>query len=370
MKKLSILLSLLVGVAMVLAACSSAGEKNNENAPAGTLNAPGGGVITGTQTAPLLQTPAFTETSPTPAMTEAPTLAVTSPVTVPATLQPTSPSAVVTGTPTSTVNLPNTGKVGPVQLTQVMDAQLLSQNDENLGHVSDMVINLNNQHVDYVLFTLGSTFNLGDNLVAIPWNDLDLRHPANDTSLAFYFKGNNQALQNAPNFAANQMPDFTTPNWDEQWRAFWNSQPGLEVVPAVTGTVTSTVPLTTTGSMTSTMGTGTLNRTLLASKLLDYNVQGANGEDLGEVKDAIINPQSGKIQYVVLASGGVLGIGEKWIPVPLKALTIGQADNTFALNVTQQDLSNAPNFDLNKLPDTTAPGWDANLQSYWNQLIH
>ena len=65
-----------------------------------------------------------------------------------------------------------------------------------------------------------------------------------------------------------------------------------------------------------------------ASKILDANAKSRDGKDLGEVEDPIVNPTTGKIDFVVLGQGGVLGIGEDHIPVPWRAVTVQSDGNT------------------------------------------
>lgn len=52
-----------------------------------------------------------------------------------------------------------------------------------------------------------------------------------------------------------------------------------------------------------------------AQNLVGRTVVGADGKDLGEVKDVILNARNGNAEKLVIASGGFLGIGEKNIAV-------------------------------------------------------
>src|SRR4051812_30650329 len=74
--------------------------------------------------------------------------------------------------------------------------------------------------------------------------------------------------------------------------------------PAATGTPTQLVPAKP-APAARTMPT-TQQRTS-AEQLIGKSVIGANNEDLGKVKDVILEPQSGKAKQLVVASGGFLG---------------------------------------------------------------
>jgi sporulation protein YlmC with PRC-barrel domain len=60
-----------------------------------------------------------------------------------------------------------------------------------------------------------------------------------------------------------------------------------------------------------------------AEEMIDTDVRGQNGEQIGEVKDIIVG-EDGNIRKVVVEVGGFLEIGDQHIGVPWKDVTIGQ----------------------------------------------
>jgi sporulation protein YlmC with PRC-barrel domain len=90
---------------------------------------------------------------------------------------------------------------------------------------------------------------------------------------------------------------------------------------------------------------------LKASELIGMKVESTEGKSLGDIKDLVIDPDDGSIQYAVLDFGGFAGIGDKYFAVPWEALQLGQGHDKIALDVSKRDLKNAPGFDKNNWPD-------------------
>ena len=53
-----------------------------------------------------------------------------------------------------------------------------------------------------------------------------------------------------------------------------------------------------------------------ANTLLGNDVYNKDGEDLGDIKEFMLDMASGKVTYAVLSFGGLLGIGDKLFAVP------------------------------------------------------
>src|SRR4051794_29279169 len=59
-----------------------------------------------------------------------------------------------------------------------------------------------------------------------------------------------------------------------------------------------------------------------ASSLEGETVLDAHGNDFAEIEEIVLDVAGGRIAYAVLAVGGFLGIGEKYLPVPWRALRL------------------------------------------------
>ncbi len=106
-------------------------------------------------------------------------------------------------------------------------------------------------------------------------------------------------------------------------------------------------------------------RVMSASSLSGDRVKNAAGEDLGKVKELMIDVPSGRVAYAVLSFGGVLGIGNKLFASPWNALTLDEDEKQFVLNVDKTTLENAPGFDEDHWPDMADPTWGTEINKYY-----
>jgi len=88
-----------------------------------------------------------------------------------------------------------------------------------------------------------------------------------------------------------------------------------------------------------------------AHSLLGMEVKNRDGEKLGEIKDIVVDLQSGRISYVALSAGGFLGIREKLIAVPANSVTPSESGSFLILDATRGEIQDAPGFAATNWPD-------------------
>lgn len=105
--------------------------------------------------------------------------------------------------------------------------------------------------------------------------------------------------------------------------------------------------------------------TLSASTLIGDSVMNSAGEELGSIKDIMLDLDSGRIAYAVLSFGGFLGLGDKLFAVPWNALQLDAPNHSFILNVDKQTLQNANGFDEGDWPDMADRTWGARVHEHY-----
>jgi len=102
-----------------------------------------------------------------------------------------------------------------------------------------------------------------------------------------------------------------------------------------------------------------------ADTLLGNDVYNKDGEDLGDIKEFMIDMASGRVEYAVLSFGGVLGLGDKLFAVPWAALTLDTANKRFTLDVPKSTLDGAPGFDKDRWPSMADKVWARGVHEFY-----
>jgi sporulation protein YlmC with PRC-barrel domain len=107
-----------------------------------------------------------------------------------------------------------------------------------------------------------------------------------------------------------------------------------------------------------------------AETLIGDSVVNAAEEDLGDIKEIMLDMQTGQVAYAVLAFGGFLGLGEKLFAVPWQALHLDTVNKRMVLNVDKERLKTAPGFDKDTWPDMSDVAWASGIHSFYGTDIH
>jgi PRC-barrel domain len=89
----------------------------------------------------------------------------------------------------------------------------------------------------------------------------------------------------------------------------------------------------------------------------------SNGDSVGQIERVMIDKLSGKVAYAVMSFGGFLGMGEDYYPLPWPVLTYNPGLGGYEVNITEQQLKNAPKF-------SRYDNWDWSDRSRTERISH
>jgi hypothetical protein len=96
---------------------------------------------------------------------------------------------------------------------------------------------------------------------------------------------------------------------------------------------------------------GASQATLIAvGAILEALVHGPGDEKLGKVADIMLTAGNGEIAYVVLARGGLLGVGETLHAISWRDFTVDPDDGSLELPLSGADLDARDGFDKDHWP--------------------
>lgn len=120
------------------------------------------------------------------------------------------------------------------------------------------------------------------------------------------------------------------------------------------------------------MSNTTIGCMMSASSLTGDYIKNRQDETLGSVHDIMICCDTGKVSYVVMTSGGFLGMGNKLFAIPMSALSLDREDQCLRMDASQDTFDEADGFDKDNWPDFADRRWEEATHSrydakpYWD----
>lgn len=88
-----------------------------------------------------------------------------------------------------------------------------------------------------------------------------------------------------------------------------------------------------------------------ASRVLEMGVRNAQGQELGDISEIVVDPVTAQVKYLVLTTGETLGLGGTLHAVPWQAFSPGGQADTLVLNISREMLTKTVGFDDDHWPD-------------------
>jgi sporulation protein YlmC with PRC-barrel domain len=119
--------------------------------------------------------------------------------------------------------------------------------------------------------------------------------------------------------------------------------------------------------MSDTLKQSTATKLIAAADVEGAAVFDVHGEKIGTVRDVYIDKCSGQTEFVSMASGGVLGIGEKYHALPWSALAYDSGLNGYLVGLDKSALVDGPVFDEEELEENDTI-WGDEVREYYARM--
>ncbi|MCB9948313.1 MAG: PRC-barrel domain-containing protein [Rhodospirillaceae bacterium] len=107
-----------------------------------------------------------------------------------------------------------------------------------------------------------------------------------------------------------------------------------------------------------------------ADDIIGADIRNANDEDLGDVETIVLDPEEGNVAYVLVSSGGFLGMGENLTPVRWADLRVTEDGDTYVLNVTADVFHDAPTVNNDDFNPEAGEDWRQQIDTWWDDVTH
>ena len=108
-----------------------------------------------------------------------------------------------------------------------------------------------------------------------------------------------------------------------------------------------------------------MGQLLSSTSINSDNVKNRAGEDVGNIKDLMIDTETGQVEYAVLSFGGFLGLGDKYFAIPFNQLSVDRENECMVLNVAKERLEEAPGFDKDNWPNFADTSYRSTVDTYY-----
>ncbi len=100
-----------------------------------------------------------------------------------------------------------------------------------------------------------------------------------------------------------------------------------------------------------------------ASKLIGANLQTAQGEDLGEIRDLAVNPKTGKIDFAIVGVSDGSGT-EALAPIPWQAVQL-HSEKSFVASIDKNKLKSAPTISQQQWDQLMQPDYIVQIYRFY-----
>ena len=219
-----------------------------------------------------------------------------------------------------------------VQLTSadhLVGRDVRSKDGKQAGEIDGLVLDLPQGRVIYALIGSGGDLDIGNDRIAVPFQAL--RTPLSGSDAPVVISQDLSKISSGTRVTEDRVADLgSQERMKPDLRRVWNCHAArLCCASSAERDLHPYRYVLLRPDQSHIMGSGAGAR---AQDIRGSEVQRSNGDTLGEIDQVMIDPARGRIAYLLLSSGGFLGIGNDWLPVPPEAVAWSPDKDAYVLN--------------------------------------
>ena len=118
-------------------------------------------------------------------------------------------------------------------------------------------------------------------------------------------------------------------------------------------------------NMARTGQTDETDRLISSDKVEGTTVYNRNRENIGSIDHLMIDKIGGQVEYAVMSTGGFLGVGENYSPVPWDSLVYDVNLGGYVIDADRARLEKAPRFKASAEPNWSDRSYAERVDEYW-----
>jgi sporulation protein YlmC with PRC-barrel domain len=104
------------------------------------------------------------------------------------------------------------------------------------------------------------------------------------------------------------------------------------------------------------------------SDILNITVEDRRGAKIGTIQDLVLD-KVGSVKYAVLSQGGILGLGDRLIPVPFDALMSSTRKGIAVIDIDKETLERAPDLESDAWLNYSEAEWEDKVDRYFEAHV-
>jgi hypothetical protein len=238
------------------------------------------------------------------------------------------------------------------RVSTLIGTHVVSRANIKIADIRDLVLSPGGAPL-YAILGCGGVAGVGETYTALPFDVLEVRHVQGkwavnlDMSVA--------DINRAPAIQSENYRELTDPQWIARVNQFIQRHGESRAQPNSGAGLAQREPRA-------------VERVLLASKIRGAKLKNSQNEELGKIEDLLLDAMY-RVEFVIVGRGGVLGIGETYIPVPWSKLGLTiNAENAAvaaAIDSSKAQLEKAPIVKGDNYATLLAPGFAEQVRHYF-----